>query len=206
MNRDSSMPMRDPDKPQQIIEAALRVFAQKGYWNSRVSDVAREAGIAAGTIYLYFSTKEDLLITLFREKMSTFVSVLWQAIAEQPDAVAKVQRLVYLHFDMLERHPALAEVVQVELRQGQKFFRGPATQEIAGYFTLIASVLEEGVAAGVFRRDMPVKVAAKMLFGAMDQMATSWVLGKRGYRLVDTAPTVADLFLQGIGASRQETP
>jgi TetR/AcrR family fatty acid metabolism transcriptional regulator len=194
--------MRDPDKPQQIIDAAVRVFARKGYWNSRVSDIARAAGIAAGTIYLYFDTKEDILITVFRRKMAEFVSALWQAIAEEPDAVAKLRRLVHMHFDILEREPELAEVVQVELRQGQKFFRGPASQEINAYFTLIASVLEEGVADGRFRRDLPVKVATKMLFGAMDQMATSWVLGKRGYRLVATAPAVADLFLQGIAANR----
>jgi TetR/AcrR family transcriptional regulator, fatty acid metabolism regulator protein len=194
--------MRDPDKPQQIIDAAVRVFARKGYWNSRVSDIARAAGIAAGTIYLYFETKEDILITVFRDKMAEFVSALWRAIAGEPDAVAKLRRLVTMHFEILEREPELAEVVQVELRQGQKFFRGPATQEIAAYFALIASVLEEGVASGQFRRDLPVKVATKMLFGAMDQMATSWVLGKRGYRLVDTAPTVADLFLQGIAANR----
>ena len=194
--------MRDPDKPQQIIDAAVRVFARKGYWNSRVSDIARAAGIAAGTIYLYFETKEDILVTVFRDKMAQFVSALWRAIAGEPDAIAKLRRLVTMHFEILEREPELAEVVQVELRQGQKFFRGPATQEIAAYFALIASVLEEGVASGQFRRDLPVKVATKMLFGAMDQMATSWVLGKRGYRLVDTAPTVADLFLQGIAANR----
>jgi TetR/AcrR family fatty acid metabolism transcriptional regulator len=193
--------MRDPEKPQHIIDAAIRVFARKGYFNSRVSDIAREAGIAAGTIYLYFDTKEDILITLFREKMAEFVSALWRAIADERDAVAKVRRLVHLHFQMLEQDPDLAAVVQVELRQGQKFFRGPATQEMAAYFALIASVLEEGVAAGRFRRDLPVKIAAKMMFGAMDQMATSWVLGKRGYRLVDTAPAVADLLLQGIGVS-----
>jgi TetR/AcrR family transcriptional regulator, fatty acid metabolism regulator protein len=190
--------MRDPDKPQQIIEAAIRVFARKGYYNSRVSDIARAAGIAAGTIYLYFDTKQEILITLFRDKMAAFVAAAWRAIAEERDAIAKVRRLVYLHFEILERQPELAEVVQVELRQGQKFFRGPATQEIAGYFALIASILEEGVATGLFRADLPVKLAAKMLFGAMDQMATSWVLGKRGYRLVDVAPAVADLFLQGI--------
>jgi len=192
--------MRDPDKPQQIIDAAVRVFARKGYFNSRVSDIAREAGIAAGTIYLYFKTKEDILITLFREKMAEFVATLWRTIASEPDAVAKIKRLVFMHFEMLERQPDIAEVVQVELRQGQKFFRGPATQEIAAYFALIASVLEDGVARGHFRRNLPVKVATKMLFGAMDQMATSWVLGKRGYRLVDTAPAVADLFLQGVTA------
>jgi TetR/AcrR family fatty acid metabolism transcriptional regulator len=193
--------MRDPDKPQQIIDAAIRVFARKGYFNSRVSDIAREAGIAAGTIYLYFDTKEQILVTLFREKMAEFVSALWPAIAEEKDAVAKVKRLVYLHFEILERNPELAEVVQVELRQGQKFFRGPATQEIATYFALIESVLEEGVAAGRFRRDLPVKIATQVLFGAMDQLATSWVLGKRGYRLADTAQAVSDLFLQGIAAN-----
>src|SRR3989475_12674479 len=132
--------------------------------------------------------------------MAEFVSALWRAIAEEPDAVAKVRRLISMHFEILEQQPEMAEVVQVELRQGPKFFRGPATQEIAAYFALIASLLEEGVAAGLFRRDLPVKVATKMLFGAMDQMATSWVLGKRAYRLTEAAEPVAAIFLQGVCA------
>jgi TetR/AcrR family transcriptional regulator, fatty acid metabolism regulator protein len=192
--------MRDPDKPQQIIEAAVRVFARKGYYNSRVSDIAREAGIAAGTIYLYFRTKDDILVTLFRDKMADFVGALRKAISVEPDAASKVRRLVSLHFRILEEHPNLAEVVQVELRQGQKFFRGASSQEIGAYFALIASVLEEGVTEGRFRSSLPVKVATKMLFGAMDQVATSWVLGKRGYQLVDTADAVAEIFLQGVAA------
>jgi len=102
---------------------------------------------------------------------------------------------------MLEENPQLAEVVQVELRQGQKFFRGASSQEIGAYFALIGSVLEEGVAEGRFRSGLAVKVATKMLFGAMDQMATSWVLGKRGYRLVDAADAVAEIFLQGVAAT-----
>jgi len=192
--------MRDPDKPQQIIEAAVRVFAREGYYNSRVSDIAHEAGIAAGTIYLYFRTKDDILVTLFRDKMAEFVGALRKAIAGEPDAASKVRRLVSLHFSMLEENPDLAEVVQVELRQGQKFFRGASSQEIGAYFALIGSVLEEGVSQGRFRSDLPVKLATKMLFGAMDQMATSWVLGKRGYQLVDTADAVAEIFLQGVAA------
>ena len=193
--------MRDPDKPQQIIEAAVRVFARRGYYNSRVSDIAREAGIAAGTIYLYFKTKDDILVSLFRDKMAHFVDVVRKAIADEPDAACKVRRLVRLHFSLLAENPDLAEVLQVELRQGQKFFRGASSQEIGAYFALIAAVLEEGVNAGRFRPGLPVKVATKMLFGAMDQMATSWVLGKRGYRLVDTAETVAEIFLQGVAAA-----
>jgi len=192
--------MRDPDKFHQIIEAAVRVFARNGYYNSRVSDIAREAGIASGTIYLYFKTKDDILVTLFREKMAAFVTYVRTAIAAEPDAVAKLRRLVALHFEILEADPDLAEVVQVELRQGHKFFRGASAAEVGAYFALIASVLEEGVAASLFRKDLPIKVATKVLFGAMDQMATSWVLGKRTYRLSETSDAVTSLFLQGISA------
>jgi TetR/AcrR family fatty acid metabolism transcriptional regulator len=201
MNRGSVTVMRDPDKPQQIVEAAVRVFARKGYYNSRVSDIAREAGIAAGTIYLYFKTKDDILVTLFRDKMAEFVDSLRKAIAGERDAASKVRTLVRLHFSLLEKDPELAEVLQVELRQGQKFFRGTSGQEIGAYFALIGSVLEEGVGERRFRSSLSVKVATKMLFGAMDQMATSWVLGKRGYRLADTADAVAEIFLQGVAAT-----
>ena len=190
--------MPDPDKPQQIIDAAVRVFARSGYYNSRVSDIAREAGIAAGTIYLYFKTKEEILVTLFREKMAEWVTFVRGEIAGEPDAIAKIRKLVALHFRVLEDDPDLAEVVQVELRQGHKFFRGASAHEISAYFELIGSVLEEGIAAGVIRDDVSVKVATKMLFGAMDQVATSWVLGKRGYRLTDSAEAVAAIFLKGV--------
>ncbi len=190
--------MRDPDKPQQIIDAAIRVFARAGYYNSRVSDIAREAGIASGTIYLYFKTKDEILVTLFREKMAHWVANVRKRVALEPDAVAKICRIVQLHFETLEENPALAEVVQVELRQGHKFFRGASAHEVSAYFDLIGSVLEEGVAAGLLRADLPVKVATKVLFGAMDQVVTSWVLGKRGYRLTDSAVPVAAMFLKGV--------
>ena len=190
--------MRESDKHQQIIEAAVRVFARNGYYNSRVSDIAREAGVASGTIYLYFKTKDDILVTLFREKMAAWVASVREQIAGEADPVAKIRRLVALHFSVLERDPALAEVLQVELRQGHKFFRGASAHEVSSYFALIGSVLEEGQAAGVFRDDVPVKVATKVLFGAMDQMATSWVLGKRKYRLTETAEAVATVFLRGV--------
>ena len=192
--------MRDPDKPQQIIDAAIRVFARNGYYNSRVSDIAREAGIAAGTIYLYFKTKDEILVTLFREKMTEWVALVRDAIAGEADPLEKIRRIVALHFKMIEEHPALAEVLQVELRQGHKFFRGASAQEVSAYFDVIADVLREGVLAGRLRKELPVKVATKMLFGAMDQLATSWVLGSRGYRLSEAAEPVATIFLKGVCA------
>ena len=190
--------MRDPGKPQQIIDAAIRVFARTGYYNSRVSDIAREAGIASGTIYLYFKTKDEILVTLFRERMAEWVASVRREIAGAPDPLAKVRRLVALHFSVLEKNPDLAEVVQVELRQGHKFFRGASAHEVSAYFALIGGVLEEGIASGQIRRDLPVKLATKILFGAMDQVATSWVLGKRAYRLSDAAEAVATILLQGV--------
>jgi TetR/AcrR family transcriptional regulator, fatty acid metabolism regulator protein len=192
--------MRDPDKPQQIIAAAIRVFARSGYYNSRVSDIAREAGIASGTIYLYFKTKDEILVTLFREKMAEWVALVRRELAAERNPLAKIRKIVALHFKVLEENPDLAEVVQVELRQGQKFFRGASAHEVSAYFDVINNVLEEGVGAGLIRRDLPVKVATKMLFGAMDQLATSWVLGKRGYRLTEAADPVATIFLQGVCA------
>jgi TetR/AcrR family transcriptional regulator, fatty acid metabolism regulator protein len=192
--------MRDSAKPQQIVDAAIRVFARNGYYNSRVSDIAREAGVASGTIYLYFRTKDEILVTLFREKMAQWVALVRREIATERGAEAKIRKLVALHFAVLEGDPDLAEVVQVELRQGHKFFRGASAHEVSAYFDLIGSTLHEGIAAGQIRADLPVKIATKMLFGAMDQMATSWVLGKRGYRLTETAEAVASIFLRGVSA------
>src|SRR5213083_1490715 len=190
--------MRDPDKPQAIIDAAIRVFARNGYYNSRVSDIAREAGIASGTIYLYFKTKDDILVRLFREKMAEWVALVRKEVAAEGDPLAKIRKIVALHFRKIEESPDLAEVVQVELRQGHKFFRGASAHEVSSYFTLIGGVLEAGIASGQIRGDLPVKLATKMLFGAMDQVATSWVLGKRAYRLSDAAEPVAAVFLRGV--------
>ena len=190
--------MRGPDKPQQIIEAAIRVFARSGYSNSRGSDIAREAGIAARTLYLYFRTKDEILVTLFREKMAEWVALVREAIAGEPDSLAKIRKIVALHFRMIEGNPALAEVLQVELRQGHKFFRGASAQEVSAYFDVIADVLEDGVLAGQIRKELPVKVATKVLFGAMDQLATTWVLGKREHCLSDAAEPVATIFLKGV--------
>src|SRR5438552_17265692 len=123
--------------------------------------------------------------------MAEWVALVRKEIATEHDPLAKIRKIVALHFRVIQESPDLAEVVQVELRQGQKFFRGASAHEVSAYFDLIGSVLQEGIAAGQIRSDLPVKIATKMLFGAMDQMAASWVLGKRGYRLTETAEAVA---------------
>src|SRR2546427_9707203 len=110
--------MRDPDKPQAIIDAAIRVFARNGYYNSRVSDIAREAGIASGTIYLYFKTKDDILVRLFREKMAEWVALLRKEGAAERDPLAKIPKIVALHCRVIQEEPDLPHVGQAERRHG----------------------------------------------------------------------------------------
>src|SRR5207302_10138245 len=141
--------------------------------------VAREAGVASGTIYLYFKTKDDILATLVREMMAAWVPFVREEIKGGGDPVAKIRRLVALHFSVLEKDPALAEVVQVELRQGHKFFRGASAHEISAYFELIGSVLEEGVAGGRSSPHPPVWVSAQRVLGGLEPVGDSWGLGKR---------------------------
>src|SRR5204862_408507 len=101
--------------------------------------------IASGTIYLYF--KDDILVTLFREKMAEWVALVRKEIATERDPVAKIRKIVALHFRVIQENPDLAEVVQVELRQGQKFFRGASAHEVSAYFDVIQGTLEEGAGA-----------------------------------------------------------
>src|SRR5258705_13594847 len=112
--------------------------------------------------------------------MAEWVASVRREVAAERDPLAKIRRIVALHFRVLEENPELAEVVQVELRQGQKFFRGASAHEISAYFGVINDGLEEGAASGQIRRDVPGKNATQMPFGAMDQLATSRVLGKPG--------------------------
>lgn len=162
-------------------------------WTSR-----NERGSQAERSISTSRTKTTFLVTLFREKIAEFVESVGKAVAEEPDAIAKIRRLVRMHFEVFESNIDLAEVVQVELRQGQKFFRGASAREVTSYFTLIGSALTEGIDHDLFRKDLPVKVATKVLFGALDQMTTSWVLGARGYKLSEATEVVADIFLNGI--------
>src|SRR2546429_9240294 len=121
--------MRDPDKPHQIIDAAIRVFARNGYYNSRVSDIAREAGIASGTIYLYFKTKDEILVTLFREKMAEWVASVRREVAAERGPPAKGRENVGPPFQVLGENPEPAAGLHGQLRQRRKVFRGASRHE-----------------------------------------------------------------------------
>ena len=186
------------DKREAILRAAIAVFAHNGYFNSKVADIAREAGVADGTVYLYFKSKEDILHSVFDRSVEAALAEAKKKIENVSDPKEKLRQIALLHLERLGANRDLAVVFQVELRGSTKFMEEFSAAGFAEYLALIRSTFEEGQQAGVFRPDLNAKVVAKILFGALDEMATNWILSKRRYKLAPMADQVLDIFLHGV--------
>jgi TetR/AcrR family fatty acid metabolism transcriptional regulator len=191
---------RRPDKHPLILQAAIRVFARHGFFNAQVADVAREAGVAAGTVYLYFKSKDDLLASIFERTMREAMSEGRAALAGVVSPHDRLRAIARRHLELLSRDRDLAVVFQVELRQSTKHMEEFSETMLRGYLGLIRGVIAEGQAAGAFRSDFSPTVAAKVLFGALDEMATNWMLSRRRYQLAADADLVVDLITRGLAA------
>jgi TetR/AcrR family fatty acid metabolism transcriptional regulator len=190
------------DKRRRILQAAVRVFARKGYFAARVADVARRAGVADGTIYLYFRNKEDILVSLFDEVMATHIGRLRAELQDKKDAPARLHAIAMHHLQGLGENRDLAVVFQVELRQSTKFMARFTASWLQDYFELVNDVIEQGQKEGTLRDDLPRKVVTKALFGALDEMVTSWILSRKHYDLGQLAAPVVELFLRGIATAK----
>jgi len=193
--------MAPPDKRDRILDAATKVFARRGFFGSQVADVAKRAGVAAGTVYLYFKSKDDLLLSLFDRTMRDAIAEGRAALDALDRTVTPIERLrhiAHVHLARLGRDPQLAVVFQVELRQSTKFMAKLSTTSLRDYLGLIRSVIVEGQQTGQFRADINPTLAAKVIFGALDEMATNWILSEREYQLEDDAAPVMNLLLGGL--------
>ena len=188
------------DKRGAILRAATQVFARNGFFQSQVADVARAAGVAAGTVYLYFRSKDDLLVSLFERTMRDAIADGRAALVGIADPTERLTQIARLHLERLGRDRDLAVVFQVELRQSTKFMERFSSTYLRDYLGLIRATIADGQAAGAFRRDVNPTIAAKVFFGALDEMATNWVLSRRRYSLRAEADAVVDLFVGGVGA------
>ncbi len=188
------------DKREAILRAATRVFARNGYFNSKVADIAHAAGVADGTVYLYFKSKEEILHSIFDRSMDEAIADARQRLKKLNDPREKLRRIALLHLERLGADRDLAVVFQVELRGSTKFMEEFSAAGFAEYLALIRTTFEEGQRAGVFRKELNAKVVAKILFGALDEMATNWIISKRRYKLAPMADQVLDIFLNGVAA------
>lgn len=185
-------------KREMILDAAVLEIARNGYYRTTVSAVARRAGVADGTIYLYFENKEDLLVSIFERAMARFDAEALRIVEDGGGAEEKLRRIVGLHLALLGEDRDLAVIFQVEFRHTLHILERLSRSRMRDYLSLIARVVEEGKAEGAFRADVDGMFAAKVLFGILDEMATDWVLSRRNVRLASRAEPVSDLLLGGL--------
>ena len=186
------------DKREAILRAAIKVFAGKGYFNSKVADIAKEAGIADGTVYLYFKSKDEILHSVFDRAMEEFISEGKRELAQFQNAEDKLRRIAQLHLEKLGADREMAIVFQVELRGSTKFMEEFSAAGFAEYLDIIRQTIEDGQASGVFRKDLKPIICAKIIYGALDEMVTNWILSHKSYPLAPMADEVLKVFFGGV--------
>ncbi|UJF28168.1 TetR/AcrR family transcriptional regulator [Planococcus sp. 107-1] len=194
------MVKKDKPKYKQIVDAAVVVIAENGYHQAQVSKIAKQAGVADGTIYLYFKNKEDILISVFEEKMAVFVEKLEQILVRDIPAVDKLGLMIESHFSLLASDLHLAIVTQLELRQSNTEIRMKINGVLREYLLLLDKILVKGMEDGEFDEKMDIRLARQMVFGTMDETITTWVMNDHKYDLVELAPKVHRLLMKGIRA------
>jgi TetR/AcrR family fatty acid metabolism transcriptional regulator len=199
-------PARAPragDKRERILDAAVRVFARKGFYLTRVSEVAKAAGVADGTIYLYFKSKDDILLSLFEHRIERLLAFMDTELPRVASATYKLKRVIELQLGLLEGERDLAEVVTVILRQSTKLMKEYAAPKFTAYFDAIAKVIAEGQASGELRADISPHLAARAIFGALDAITMTWALGKaEPGGLSRASGQIVELVLRGLSQTR----
>jgi len=186
------------DKREAILRAAVKVFAQRGFFNSKVSDVASEAGIADGTVYLYFKSKDEILHSIFDQAMDRFIEEGKRELAALDKPADRLRKIAELHLARLGSDRDLAIVFQVELRGSIKFMQEFSAAGFADYLDVIRETVEDGQRSGAFRNDIKPVIAAKILYGALDEMVTNWILSQKKYELRPMADEVLKTFFGGM--------
>jgi len=193
------MKTRNGEKYFRIINAATKVFAKKGFFQAKVSDIAREAQVADGTIYLYFDNKDDILISLFEEQMTAVLENMIEQISVEKDAVKKIEKFALTHLKLIELNKNMAEIIQVELRQSRKFMKEYKNEKFLQYLNLISDIIKEGQEQGIFRKEIIPDIAKRAFFGALDEMSRFWVLSShKKYDIETAANQISEYFLRGM--------
>jgi len=196
------MKNRNGEKYFRIINAATKVFARKGFFHAKVSDIAREAQVADGTIYLYFNNKDDILISLFEEQMKAVLENMIEQIAAEKDAVKKIEKFALTHLKLIELNKNMAEIIQVELRQSGKFMKEYKNEKFLQYLNLIQTLSKTARNQGIFRKDIIPDIAKRAFFGALDEMSRFWVLSSyKKYDIETAAKQISEYFLRGLVAN-----
>ncbi len=190
---------KDNEKYNRIIEAATKVFAKYGFYQSKISQIAKEAGVADGTIYIYFENKDDILISLFEEQMKAVLDNMANQVAKTDHPAEKFEIFAATHLGLIEMNKDMAEIIQVELRQSGKFMKEYKNERFQQYLDIIEDIITDGQKRGLFREDVIPAVAKRAFFGALDEVSRFWVLSSRKQHDIGTvSKQISGFFLRGI--------
>jgi TetR/AcrR family transcriptional regulator, fatty acid metabolism regulator protein len=194
------------DKRAIILDAALRTFVKRGYPETKVAEIASEAGVAEGTIYNYFHSKEELLLALFDEKWGMIIDEIRKKIQRLDDPNKKLKAIFAVVVTMFRKNRQLAELFMVDIRQSSIFLNNYTINRIVEFLDLIEELLEEGKRKGLYRKDLDTRVARMIIFGAAQGILLSWVLSESpavksktfNFSLYQAAKTLKDVFKSGL--------
>jgi TetR/AcrR family transcriptional regulator, fatty acid metabolism regulator protein len=181
-----------------ILESAVRVFAEHGFFAARIRDIAAGAGVAEGTIYLYFEGKDDLLLTAFREKVNEFCASVQDVLDSDASFQDRLARFIAVQFESIEADPPLATVLLLESRQSSKFYGGAVRDVLRLYASAIDALVASGQQRGDVSPDADVPLVRGMLIGALEEIELEWLLGDQSRPLTPLANRVAAAFYRGI--------
>ena len=190
------------NKREKIIASAGRLFGEKGYHNTTTAEIAEAAGVAAGTIYIYFSSKEELLVAVFEEFLGLHMDRLREGVARESTPEGKLKRLISLGLELMEANPDSARIFLSQLRQSTTMIKMVAKRSSRAYKDIIEEILEEGVRRNVCRQ-MNVRASASMLFGAFQGAVLDWVADDCSYSLTSQSEELSNFVLKGVTCSAE---
>lgn len=193
--------MKAVDKHARIITAATKVFAKKGFFNARISDIAKEAKVADGTIYLYFNNKYDILISVFEEEIGKLVDQVKKALEKESNPQKMLEIFANRHLRAMKNNKNLAEVIQIELRQSNKIIKEYRNKAFTEYIDIVADIIRAGQIHLVFRQEIQPDLAKRMFFGALDEISRVWNISLESHYTVDEITNqILMIFLSGLGS------
>lgn len=191
--------MKAVNKHAKIITAATKVFAKKGFFNARISDIAKEAKVADGTIYLYFNNKIDILLSVFEEEINSIIENARSLIAQENDPRKKIEIFVVNHLATMKKNKNLAEVMQIELRQSTKIIKDYRNTKFNEYIDIIAEIIKDGQKKNVFRKDILPNIAKRTVYGALDEVSRVWNISlETNYSVEEASSQMVDMMISGM--------
>lgn len=191
--------MKSVDKHSKIIAAATKVFAKKGFFNARISDIAKEAKVADGTIYLYFNNKFDILISVLEEEIGKIIEQIEKAIEQETDPEKMLTIFIEKHLLAMKQNKNLAEVIHIELRQSDRLIKEYRNTSFKKYIDVISRIIETGQELGVYRLNILPDIAKRAFFGALDEVTRIWTTpGNVHYSVEEAAEQIITIFLSGM--------